>query len=259
MGERFDQKMTVPTGYGKLGVNMSNRDVMSSRLKLSTELDKEVKRLGIERLTKTEQASLHYAWMVHGDQEAYHKLHLYAMRLVYKIVNKLNSLHMLGSSPEDAISNGIMGVAEGLRKWEPNRSALTSYVWVRIRGSVLDASSKDWHRGMVGSRRNSGGSPVIYDPDHVFGNGMDFQATQYTSASRKPDWETDNSCEQEAECEEVRDVVARELSPVQQKVIGLLYTHDLTQQEVGDVLGLTQQRVDQLHQESLKVLKGVYL
>lgn len=226
---------------------------------LSMDLDKEVKRLGIERLTKTEQASLHYAWMVHGDQEAYHKLYLYAMRLVYKIVNKLDGLNMLGSSTEDAISNGIMGVAEGLQKWEPNRSALTSYVWVRIRGAVLDASSKDWHRGMVGSRRNSGGSPVVYDPDHVFGNGMDFQYTQCTAVSRKPDWETDNPCEEGAEIEEVSEVVARELSPVQQKVINLLYTHDLTQREVGDVLGLTQQRVHQLHQEALQVLKGVYL
>jgi RNA polymerase sigma factor (sigma-70 family) len=238
---------------------MSNKDVMSSRLKLSMELDKEVSRLGIERLTKSEQASLHYAWMVHGDQEAYHKLYLYAMRLVYKIVNKLDGLNMLGSSTEDAISNGVIGVAEGLRKWEPNRSALTSYVWVRIRGTVLDASAKDWHRGMVGSRRNSGGSPVIYDPDHMFGNGMDFQTTQYTAANRKPDWETDNPCEQWAEIEEVQEVVARELSPVQQKVINLLYTHDLTQRETGDVMGLTQQRVDQLHQEALRVLKGVYL
>jgi DNA-directed RNA polymerase sigma subunit (sigma70/sigma32) len=59
---------------------------LTNRQLLSQGIDKEVERLGIQQLTKAEQAKLHYDWQVHGDQEAYQKLYLYSMRLVYKIV-----------------------------------------------------------------------------------------------------------------------------------------------------------------------------
>jgi hypothetical protein len=40
---------------------------LTNRQLLSQGIDKEVERLGIQQLTKAEQAKLHYDWQVHGS------------------------------------------------------------------------------------------------------------------------------------------------------------------------------------------------
>lgn len=233
-------------------------DITPSWVLLRRDTQRELDRLGIHKLSKAELARLHYNWQVHGDKVAYDTLYLYSVRLVLKIVSKMSAVNVLreGSSYDDAISNGIIGIANGLAKWNPNQSALTSYVWICIRQNILNENKKDWNRGLARHAPNA-----VLDLEWTYGGGMDFGSNMAAHKDRG-----DTSIDSEAnpnldaaEREEVGEVVSRELNPVQQKVISLLYTHDLTQQEVGDVLGLTQQRVDQLHQESLEVLKRVYL
>lgn len=240
---------------------------LTNRQLLSQGIDKEVERLGIQRLTKAEQAKLHYDWQVHGDQEAYQKLYLYSMRLVYKIVNKLERLGMLGSYSgmrgsgyEDAISNGAIGISEGLDRWNPNMSSLTSYVWIAIRRNVLNSNRKDWSKGLTGNYyENKNPPPVNWDPHHVFQNGSDHQPTAFAAADRHPDWETQNECLEGAIHMELSDFVREKLTPIQQKVIKLLYVEDMTQAEAGLIIGRTQQRVDQIHREALEVLRSIYL
>jgi RNA polymerase sigma factor (sigma-70 family) len=238
----------------------------TNRLKLSEELDRAIAREGINELTKADLAKLHYDWQTHEDQEAYHKLYIYSMRLVYKIVNKLERLGMLGrerglqgSSYEDAISNGAIGIAEGLEKWNPNLSSLTSYVWIAIRRNVLNGNTKDWNKGLVGDNRNSGGAPINYDPNKQWSNNMDSRGITVNEIDRAiVDPEADPVLEAAIHME-LNDLVREKLTPVQQKVIKLLYMEDMTQAEAGLIIGRTQQRVDQIHREALEALRNIYL
>lgn len=238
----------------------------TNRLKLSEELEQAFAREGINELTKADLARLHYEWQAHEDDEAYHKLYLYSMRLVYKIVNKLDRLGMLGtaiglqgSSYEDAISNGIIGISEGLERWNPNMSSLTSYVWIWIRREVLKGNREDWNKGLAGEIRNSGGAPVNFDPNKQWSNNMDGRGITVNEIDRATVDPEANPVMDAAIHMELNDFMREKLTPLQQKVIKLRYTEDMTYREIGPILRMSHVRVFQIEQEALDVLREIYL
>jgi DNA-directed RNA polymerase specialized sigma subunit len=130
---------------------------------------------------------------------------------------------MQGSAYEDAISNGAIGISEGLDRWNPNMSSLTSYVWIAIRRNVLNGNRKDWNKGLTGNYyENKNLPPVTAEPTWTFNNGSD---SQETARNRFDEY----------------------------------VEEDMTQAEAGLIIGRTQQRVDQIHREALEVLRSIYL
>lgn len=222
------------------------KDLRTSYDKLSDELDKEIEALGISKLSKTEQAALHYQWRVKGDQQAYHKLFLYSMRMVYKIVNKLDKLNMLGSDIEDAVSNGIMGITDSLEKWESNRSALNTYVWVCVRRHILNGNTSDWQRGLQGDMRWSGGAPTHHE--ETVESAMDWDMFLDEDPTLKAAIQM-----------ELEGLVRSCLSDMQRKVLYLRYTKEMDYRAIGNVLGYTHVRAYQIEREALEVLRGLYL
>jgi RNA polymerase sigma factor (sigma-70 family) len=164
-----------------------------------------------------------------------------------------------GSPYEDAISNGAIGISEGLDRWNPNMSSLTSYVWIWIRREVLKGNREDWNKGLVGEIRNKGGAPVNYDPNKQWSNNMDGRGISVNEIDRAAVDPEANPVMDAAIHMELNDFVREKLTPVQQKVIKLLYVEDMTQAEAGLIIGRTQQRVDQIHREALEVLRSIYL
>jgi RNA polymerase sigma factor (sigma-70 family) len=158
---------------------------------------------------------------------------------------------MQGSAYEDAISNGAIGISEGLDRWNPNMSSLTSYVWIAIRRNVLNGNRKDWNKGLTGNYyENKNLPPVTAEPTWTFNNGSDSQETARNRFDEYVDKEA-NPVLDAAIHMELNDFVREKLTPIQQKVIKLLYVEDMTQAEAGLIIGRTQQRVDQIHREAL--------
>ncbi len=104
----------------------------------------------IRKRSKAELAKLH-ARMVQGDKEAHEVLWLHGTKLVLKIANKLQEEDLLSMSFEDAVSEGNLAIGEALTRWQPRKSNFSTWVWIRIRGRILNENKKHDKAFMVGA------------------------------------------------------------------------------------------------------------
>jgi len=95
----------------------------------------------IEHKTKHQLAGLH-AEALKGNQKAWHDLWLYGTKLVLKICNKLSSMDLLRCEYEEAVAEGNAAIGEALTRWNPKKSSFGTWVWIRVRGAILDESKK---------------------------------------------------------------------------------------------------------------------
>ena len=81
------------------------------------------------------------------------------------------------------------------------------------------------------------------EPDHDRDIAQEFPAT--------PEFQPDRMCEQR----QLQTTLARAMSCLPeryQKVVFLYYTNDMTMKEIGDVIGVNESRVSQIHKTALK-------
>jgi RNA polymerase sigma factor (sigma-70 family) len=77
-----------------------------------------------------------------GNQKAWHDLWMYGTKLVLKICNSLRRADLLKSGFEEAVAEGNLAIGEALTRWNPKKSSFGTWVWIRIRGAVLDQDRK---------------------------------------------------------------------------------------------------------------------
>lgn len=122
---------------------MDNKDSFD---RFSSDLDL----VGIKRRSRGDLADMHTK-MTAGDIEAHGQLWLYGVKLVLKIVNKLRDQGLLRLPYEDSIAVGNLAIGEALTRWDPLQSSFSTWVWIRIRGAVLNEDAKHAQGYMVGS------------------------------------------------------------------------------------------------------------
>lgn len=224
-----------------------------------------------------------------GDREAILRRHL---PLVRRVVQRLASRKPPHIDVDDLMSWGIVGLLDAIDKYDPTKEALFStYAQFRIRGAVLDhLRSLDWiprsvrqkaaviekatreletlhgrpaseeeiaaHLGL-GLADYQGllskvGEMALFSVDDFGGTGGDVRfANDGGDADEDP-------AETLLQHERVRLLAEaiRRLPEREQTVIALYYQEDLTMKEVGQVLGLTESRVSQIHSQAVLRLKG---
>jgi len=104
-----------------------------------------------------------------------------------------------------------------------------------------------WHRIQM-EMRTVGPISATPNPDQERERPQEFAAT--------PDFQPDRICERR----ELEHTLARAIGTLPeryQKVVFLYYTNDLTMKEIGDVLGVNESRVSQIHKTALQKMAGV--
>ncbi len=214
--------------------------------------------------------------------------------LVKKVAQRLALRKPPQVEMDELLSWGIEGLLDAIRKYDPRKkAAFTTYAQFRIRGTMLDhLRSMDWvsrsirqkahllertYRELEGKLGRPAteeevaaaldlslaqlhamlgevGHMTLFSLEDLgFGTGEErFQSERYLEADQADPLAA-------LITQERVQIVAEAIGHLPEKeriVISLYYHEALTMREVGEVLGLTESRVSQLHSQALLRLKG---
>jgi RNA polymerase sigma factor FliA len=193
---------------------------------------------------------------------------------------------------DDLIHAGVLGLFDAVTKYDNSKNvAFHAYAKHRIKGAILDSLRQlDWAsrdlrkrqkqvesvthdlsvklgrnpsesetakemgvtvdrwRHMMVELRNVGPVSATVHPDQDRDRVMEFPAT--------PEFQPDHMCEQR----QLQSTLARAIGTLParyQKVVFLYYTNEMTMKEIGDVLGVNESRISQIHKTALKKMEAV--
>ncbi len=193
---------------------------------------------------------------------------------------------------DDLIHAGVLGLFDAVAKFDSAKNVVFhSYAKHRIKGAILDSLRQlDWasrdlrkrqkqvdaiaHRLSVRLGRNPSESEVAEElgvtmdrwrhmllelrnvglvsstlhPDQERDRVMEFPAT--------PEFQPDRMCEHR----QLQSTLARAIGTLPeryQKVVFLYYTNEMTMKEIGDLLGVNESRISQIHKTALKKMAVV--
>ena len=210
--------------------------------------------------------------------------------LVKKLAN-----HLLGRLPEgveleDLIQTGLIALLDATRQFSPSKGAsFQTYASIRVRGAMLDEfRNTDWaprsvyrkQRQLtaairaVESRTGSHASPrevatelgVSLDEYHDMVRASSSQrmvsldeAGADVADGEREDAETVADPTAELETEEFRAAMAEAIRSLPERealVMSLYYVEELNLKEIGEVLGVSESRVCQIHGQALARLRA---
>lgn len=202
--------------------------------------------------------------------------------------------HLQGRLPDsvdvnDLMQAGMLGLMEAAKKYAGNRGAnFETYAGIRIRGAMLDELRRmDWvprsvHRRvrlMIEAMRIVEGRNAGKASDAEVAAEMQLSMTEYHEIAREASHCRMFSMEELADAgSDFRDAGENSASPEQaleretitaalagivdtlpereQLIISLYYTDELTMREIGEVLGVSESRVCQLHGQTLARIRS---
>jgi RNA polymerase sigma factor FliA len=193
---------------------------------------------------------------------------------------------------DDLIHAGVLGLFDAVAKFDAEKNvAFQAYAKHRIKGAILDSLRQlDWASRDLRKRQKQveaithdlstklGRLPVEAEVAQEMGVSterwrrmqVELRSAGPVSASTSPNPETDRAPEFPAAatsqpdhiCEhrELQSTLARAIGTLPeryQKVVFLYYTNDLTMKEIGDMLGVNESRISQIHKTALKKMAVV--
>jgi RNA polymerase sigma factor for flagellar operon FliA len=188
---------------------------------------------------------------------------------------------------DDLIHAGVMGLFDAVTKYDGTKNVVFhSYAKHRIKGAILDSLREmDWASRDLRRRQKQvesasrdlagklGRNPNDLEVADQLGVGLEkwrrmqleMRTVGLVSATPNPDMENDRPQEFPATPEYQPDrmcerrqrqtTLARAIGTLPeryQKVVFLYYTNDMTMKEIGDLLGVNESRVSQIHKIALK-------
>ncbi len=194
----------------------------------------------------------------------------------------------------DLISAGTVGLIKAIDDYEPAKGAkLETYARYRIRGAIFDelrkqdflpysirAKVKQVGRAISELERELGRYPEdheiaersgldvneishllatsssldLYSLEELLENGnLSIDITQEDAASAWPD--PLSKLEREELVEVLADAI-KELPETERSILGLYYYEGLRMKEIGEVLGISESRVSQIHSKAILFLRG---
>ncbi len=193
---------------------------------------------------------------------------------------------------DDLIHAGVLGLFDAVNKFDSAKNvAFQSYAKHRIKGAILDSLRQlDWASRDLRKRQKQvdavthelslqlNRAPADAEIAQGMGVSMDrwrrmqleLRTVGLVSSTPRPDQERDRTQEFPAAptfqpdrmCEqrELQTTLARAIGSLPeryQKVVFLYYTNDMTMKEIGDMLGVNESRISQIHKTALKKMAVV--
>lgn len=206
--------------------------------------------------------------------------------VVYRVVRQVAERMPSSVDREYLFSAGMMGLLDALAKYESDRGiAFEAYARIRIRGAVLDElrgmdhltrSMRRRARSVAEQRQEmekKEGAPVG-DARVAEALGMTIEEVQQGKARRAPPemidpttldsmsighlWQAPPELLETMEWQEQVKQLSKALADLPERnrlVVGLYYEAELTLQEIGDVLGVTQSRISQILRKTVEMLR----
>ncbi|HET8976851.1 MAG TPA: FliA/WhiG family RNA polymerase sigma factor [Solirubrobacteraceae bacterium] len=248
------------------------------------------------RLSADEALELWHAYKQSGDPGLRDRLILtFAPMVKYIVYRKVREIPAR-CEIDDFISCGLEALIRSIDRYDPEKGAtLEQFAWTRIHGAVLDElrrndwaprSLRRWDREIGKAAENFfrlyGRRPdrdelaaalgitraeLVSRQDEIAQaqigslnaliSGEDDTATERidTLHSDDPEFDPEASALTAAAKERFR-AVFETLAPRERKIAVLLYVYNLTLREIGEILGVTESRVCQLHSQILKTLRS---
>jgi RNA polymerase sigma factor for flagellar operon FliA len=188
---------------------------------------------------------------------------------------------------DDLVHAGVLGLFDAVDKFDASKNvAFQSYAKHRIKGAILDSLRQlDWASRDLRKRQKQvesvtrdlsmrlGRNPHDGEVATEMGVTMErwrrmqieLRTVGVVSASAAPEQDTDRAQEFAAApdfqpdrmCErrQLQLTLARALGTLPeryQRVVFLYYTNDMTMKEIGDLLGVNESRVSQIHKTALR-------
>lgn len=217
-----------------------------------------------------------------GDKEARDRLVVHYSPLVKFVAGRVRSGLPPAVEQADLVSDGVIGLMDAIDKFEPERGLqFQTYAVSRIRGAIVDGlRASDWVPRSVREKlrdidaaqarleRSLGRTPT--DPEVAAELGLSvgelrkvYSQTAHTSVvSFEAALDDEDTPRATADLPGADDDVppgflaaVRELPERDQIVVALYYWERLTLAEIGQVLGVTESRVSQLHSRATLSLR----
>jgi len=197
-------------------------------------------------------------------------------------------------STEDLISVGLMGLMDALDRFEPGKVKLKTYAELRIKGSMIDElRATAWiprsmrkkidtiNKARISLEKKNGRMPDDREVAALLNMPLDeyYRILQYATSSNPvslEDFRTSKYSDSELniteciadpkaksplkvlEAKDTKKNLARMIDSLPKKektVLALYYYEELTMQEIGRVLSITESRVCQIHSQALGKLR----
>ncbi|HWB82540.1 MAG TPA: FliA/WhiG family RNA polymerase sigma factor [Bryobacteraceae bacterium] len=189
---------------------------------------------------------------------------------------------------DDLVHAGVLGLFDAVDKFDSNKNVqFHSYAKHRIKGAILDSLRQlDWASRDLRKRQKQvdsvtrdltaklGRQPSENEVAGEMGVGverwrrmmMELRTVGLVSSApaspnddrdrvqefaARPDYQPDEMCSRR-ELQLTLARVVKSLPERYQKVVFLYYTNDMTMKEIGDVLGVNESRVSQIHKTALR-------
>lgn len=205
---------------------------------------------------------------------------------VYRVVRQVAERMPASVDREYLFSAGMVGLLDALSKYDPDKGiAFEAYARIRIKGAVLDElrsldhltrSMRRKSRSVADSRtelEKVEGEPV--GDDAVAASlGVSIEEVQVSRNRKAPPevvdpstldtlalsalWEQPADASDAMEWDEHVKLLSKALAELPERnrmVIGLYYEAELTLQEIGEVLGVTQSRISQILRKTVDMLR----
>ncbi len=248
-----------------------------------------------QRLSADESLNLWLEYKRTGDPKLRDRLVLtFAPMVKYIVYRKVREIPAR-CEVDDFISCGLEALIRSIDRYDPEKGAtLERYAWTRIHGAVLDElrrndwvprSLRRWDRDLNKARdefvRMHNRRPTREELADTLGISVSDMATRIDQISQAqigslntvvlteddttiekidtlPSHDRDSDPETNAvrEAAKARLRVAFDKLPERErKVAVLLYVYNLTLREIGEILGVTESRVCQIHSQILRKLR----
>jgi RNA polymerase sigma factor for flagellar operon FliA len=245
---------------------------------------------------ETDTRSLWLEYRSTGDKAVRDRLILTYAPLVKYVAGRLGSGLPAHVDEGDLVSYGLLGLIKAIERYDPDRDIkFETYAIARIRGAIIDElRALDWVPRSVRSRARQieraiaeleaklGRAPTDEEIAAKIGITLDELEESLTDISRSSIaaldelWSVSGEGDQvslldtiedpgsvrpaevfdEAEVKEaLADAISR-LPEREKLVVTLYYYEELTLREIGEVLGVTESRVSQLHTKAVLRLKS---
>lgn len=229
------------------------------------------------------------------DKEQRDKLIEKHVELVHYIVGRVSVTLPTTVDREDLVSSGIIGLIKAVDRFDPSRGVkFATYASQVIRGEVMEClRSRDWApRSLRRQAREIAQTignleaQLGYTPDdEQIAQALHISVTEYHEilseisgttilsldelmedqpylktepVQSKKDNSPDNPADalQQAEIQQMIAQAIEELPKREKHIVALYYQENLTLREIGEVLGVTESRICQIHAQAISRLHG---
>ena len=226
-------------------------------------------------------------WKPRVSRETRDRVVLEHMPLVKAIAIRVHENLPVHVDLDDLVHAGVLGLFDAVEKYDAEKNvAFHSYAKHRIKGAILDSlRQQDWASRDLRKRQKEvesvthqlavklGRTPLDGEiaeemgltPDRWHRIQMELRTVGTVSASARSDSEGERPMEFQATPEmqpdqmcgrrQLRHTLARAMEQLPkryQRVVFLYYTNEMTMKEIGEVLGVNESRVSQIHKVALQ-------